>query len=56
VLVPAGTPNGKTLHREIVGIIAQPELKERLTVLGHETVATGGICSKVIRAGNIRLQ
>src|SRR5579859_5740159 len=40
VLVPAGTPPDiiALLHREIVKIIAQPEMKERLATLGLEPV------------------
>jgi len=40
VLVPAGTPPDiiALLHREIVKIIAQPDMKERLATLGLEPV------------------
>ncbi len=43
VLVPTGTPTDiiALLHREIVGIIARPDAKERLTVLGLEPVGNG---------------
>ena len=41
VLVPAGTPHGivTLLNREIVAIIAQPEMNERLATLGYEPIA-----------------
>jgi tripartite-type tricarboxylate transporter receptor subunit TctC len=41
VLVPAGTPKEiiDTLHREIVRIVALPEVKERLAGLGFDPVA-----------------
>ena len=40
VLVPTGTPNGIVtgLHRAIVAIIAQPEMKERMAALGYVPV------------------
>jgi tripartite-type tricarboxylate transporter receptor subunit TctC len=39
VIVPAGTPKDITLlHREIVEIIALPDMKERLATLGFEPV------------------
>jgi tripartite-type tricarboxylate transporter receptor subunit TctC len=40
VLVPTGTPKDiiTVLHREIVKIIATPEMKERLATLGLEPV------------------
>src|SRR5262245_60668158 len=42
VLVPASTPKDivTLLHREIVGIIAWPDMKERLLTLGFETVGS----------------
>jgi tripartite-type tricarboxylate transporter receptor subunit TctC len=42
VLVPTGTPNEivALLHREIVQIIAQPDMKERLATQGYEPVAS----------------
>jgi tripartite-type tricarboxylate transporter receptor subunit TctC len=42
VLVPAGTPKGiiSLLHDEIVGIIAMPDVKERLPTLGFDPVAS----------------
>ena len=42
VLVPAGTPNEiiGALHREIVRIIALPDVRERLPVLGFEVVGS----------------
>ena len=41
VLVPAGTPKEiiDTLHREIVKIVALPDVKERLAGLGFDAVA-----------------
>jgi tripartite-type tricarboxylate transporter receptor subunit TctC len=41
-LVPAGTPKDiiTLLHREIVAIIALPDVKERLAALGLEAVGT----------------
>ncbi len=70
VMVPAGTSKDivDLLHREIVAIIAQPEMKERLAMLGYDPVAdtpaefaarikveieTWG---KVIRAANIKAE
>jgi hypothetical protein len=40
VLVPAGTPNEiiSSLHREMVRIIALPDVKERLPTLGFEPI------------------
>ena len=47
VVVPAGTPKEiiGSLHHEIVRIIALPDVKERLAVLGFEPVAStpGGV-------------
>ena len=42
IVVPAGTPKDiiGLLNREIVGIIALPDIKERLATLGFEPVAT----------------
>jgi tripartite-type tricarboxylate transporter receptor subunit TctC len=68
VLVPAGTPNEiiNVLHREMVTILALPDVKERLPALGFEVVAsTAGefatrieaeieSWAKVIRAANIK--
>ena len=41
ILVPAGTPKPiiELLHREIVKVMELPEVKERMAVLGFETVA-----------------
>ena len=41
-MVPAGTPNEiiGALHREIVRIIALPDVRERLPVLGFEVVGS----------------
>src|SRR5207249_2439421 len=41
VLVPAGTPREiiTLLHREIVKIVALPDMKDRLAALGFERVA-----------------
>jgi tripartite-type tricarboxylate transporter receptor subunit TctC len=69
-LVPARTPKEivATLHREIVKIVALPDVTERLTALGLEPVGTtpaefatqiraeGEKWAKVIRAANIRAQ
>ena len=68
VLVPAGTPNEiiGVLHREMVTILALPDVKERLPSLGFEVVAStpGEFATrikaeieswaKVIRAANIK--
>jgi tripartite-type tricarboxylate transporter receptor subunit TctC len=46
IVVPAGTPKEiiAFIHREIVSILALPDIRERLAVLGFEPVAsTGGI-------------
>lgn len=70
VLVPAGTPENiiALLHREIVQIIAQPEMAERLLTLGYEPVASTpaefakqitaelAIWANVVRAANIKVQ
>jgi tripartite-type tricarboxylate transporter receptor subunit TctC len=70
VLVPAGTPKDiiALLHREIVNILALPDIKERLATLGYDPVAStpeefatrirGEIAmwAKVIRAANIKPQ
>jgi tripartite-type tricarboxylate transporter receptor subunit TctC len=68
VLVPAGTPNEiiGALRREIVRIIASPDVKERLPALGFEVVGSTPeefatrikveieTWGKVIRAANIK--
>ena len=68
VLVPAGTPNEiiGVLHREMVSILALPDVKERLPALGFEIVASnpGEFATRiraeieswgrVIRAANIK--
>ena len=68
VLVPAGTPNEiiSLLHREMVTILALPDVKERLPSLGFEVVASTPrefatqikaeieSWAKVIRAANIK--
>src|SRR5262249_30882213 len=70
VLAPARTPREivTLLHREIVKIIALPEVKERLTTLGFDVVASTPeefdarinaeleLWGRVIRAGNIKAQ
>ncbi len=70
IVVPAGTPKPiiAFLHREIVKIIALPDIKERLAVLGFEPVASTPeefvqrakvefeTWAKVIRASNIKAQ
>jgi tripartite-type tricarboxylate transporter receptor subunit TctC len=70
VLVPAGTPKEviTTLHREIVKIIALPDMKERLATLGYDPVGSTPeefarritaeleTWGKVIRAANIKPQ
>lgn len=70
ILVPAGTPKEivTVLHREIAGIIALPDMKQRLATLGFEPVASTPeefakqigteieTWSKVIRAANIKAQ
>jgi tripartite-type tricarboxylate transporter receptor subunit TctC len=53
VLVPSGTSKEivAQLHREIVQIIAQPDMKERLAALGYEPVAgTPAQFSELIRS------
>ena len=68
LLAPAGTPNEiiGALQREIVAILALPDLKERLPALGFEVVASTPeefahrikveteIWGKVIRSANIK--
>ena len=68
LLAPAGTPNEiiGALQREIAGIIALPDVKERLPTLGFEAVASTPeefasrikleteMWGKVIRAANIK--
>ena len=68
VLVPAGTPKDVVaiLHREIVKILAQPDLQARLAALGYDVVASTpeqfatrikteiAMWAKVIRAANIK--
>jgi tripartite-type tricarboxylate transporter receptor subunit TctC len=70
VLVPARTPKDivTLLHREIVRIIALPDMKERLLTLGFETVGSTpdefaarirteiGIYGKIIREAGIKAQ
>ena len=70
VLVPAGTPHDVVgrLHREIVKIVALPDVRERLSALGFEPIASTpeefadrirweiDKWAKVIRAANIRAQ
>lgn len=70
VLVPAGTPKEiiTALHREIVKIMALPDMKERLPTLGFDAVASTPeefaqrieielkTWAKVIRAANIKVQ
>ena len=68
LVVPAGTPRAiiAVLHREIVKIMALPDIRERLAVLGFEPVASTPEefaehakvefekWAKVIRASNIK--
>jgi len=70
VLVPARTPKVviTLLHREITKILALPDIKERLTTLGFDIVASTSeefdhrieaeieTYGRVIRAGNIKPQ
>ncbi len=70
VLVPAGTPADiiALIHREIVAIIAQPDMQERLSALGFEPVGDTPEefalqmklemekWAKVIRAANLKAQ
>jgi tripartite-type tricarboxylate transporter receptor subunit TctC len=70
VLVPAGTPKMiiTTLYRTIVKVLALPDLKDPLTALGYEVVASTPeefakrikleieTWGKVIRAANIKAQ
>jgi tripartite-type tricarboxylate transporter receptor subunit TctC len=68
--LPAGTPKEiiAFIHREIVSILALPDIRERLAVLGFEPVASTpeefaelakvefAKWAKVIRASNIKAQ
>ena len=68
ILVPAKTPKDiiALLHREVVNILAQPDMKERLATLGYDPIASTpdafasrikseiGTWAKVIHAANIR--
>ncbi len=68
VAVPAGTPKEviALLHREVVAVIAEPAIKERLVTLGYDAVGSTpeqfaqrirdeiGTWGKVIRAANIK--
>jgi tripartite-type tricarboxylate transporter receptor subunit TctC len=70
VLVPVGTPRDVVdrLHREIVRIVALPDVRERLSALGFEPIASTpeefadrikweiDKWAKVIRAANIKAQ
>ncbi len=70
VLVPVGTPRGviDRLHREIVRIVALPDVRERLSALGFEPIASTpeelsdrirweiDKWAKIIRAANIKAQ
>jgi tripartite-type tricarboxylate transporter receptor subunit TctC len=70
VVVPSGTPRAiiAFLHREIVKIIALPDVQERLAALGFEPVAStpeefagraraeSETWARVIRASNIKAQ
>jgi tripartite-type tricarboxylate transporter receptor subunit TctC len=70
VIVPAGTPKEiiALLNRELVKVIALPEVRQRLAVLGFEPIASTpeeftaqakvefGKWAKVIRASNIKAQ
>src|SRR5262249_27024915 len=70
VLVPAGTPQDivDRLHREIVRIVALSDVRERLSALGFEPIASTpeefadrirweiDKWAKVIRAANIKAQ
>jgi tripartite-type tricarboxylate transporter receptor subunit TctC len=68
-MVPAGTPREiiTLLHREIVQVITQPELRDKLVAMGYEPIASTPeefarvikveleIWGKVIRAVNIKV-
>jgi tripartite-type tricarboxylate transporter receptor subunit TctC len=70
VLVPAGTPRDivERLHREIVKVVATPDVRERLTALGFEPIVSTpqefadrikaeiGKWAEVIRAAGIKAQ
>ena len=70
VLVPAGTPKSiiTLLHRELVEIIAQPDMRTRLATLGYEPLANTPeqfaeqikaeleTWRKIIEAANIKVQ
>jgi tripartite-type tricarboxylate transporter receptor subunit TctC len=70
IVVPAGTPKEiiAFIHREIVSILALPDVRERLAMLGFEPVASTpeefaefakvefAKWAKVIRASNIKAQ
>jgi tripartite-type tricarboxylate transporter receptor subunit TctC len=56
-VVPAGTPREiiTLLHREIVAIIAIPEIKERTAALGFESVGnTPAQCATMFRAESVK--
>ena len=70
MLVPGATPQEviDRLHREIVRIVALPDVRERLSALGFESIASTpeefadrirweiDKWAKVIRAANIKAQ
>jgi tripartite-type tricarboxylate transporter receptor subunit TctC len=70
ILAPAGTPKDivALLHREVATILAAPDVKERLAMLGYDIVASTPeeyarrieveiqLWAKVIRAANIKAQ
>src|SRR5262245_12227692 len=56
-IVPAGTPKDiiALLHREIVKMLALPEIKERMAALGFEAVGnTPDECAAQLRAESAR--
>jgi len=70
VMMSAGTPADiiTALHRESAKILAQPDMQERLAVLGYDVVASTpeefairikteiDMWAKVIRAANIKAE
>jgi tripartite-type tricarboxylate transporter receptor subunit TctC len=57
VVVPAGTPREiiALLHREIVTVVALPDMKERLATLGYEAVvSTPDQCAAQFRSEMVR--
>src|SRR5262249_39712167 len=70
VLAPAGTPKGiiNLLHRQIAKVISLPDVKERLTALGYDPIAStpdefaawirseNAYWSRVVRKTNMKIE